>query len=115
MLRLRFGDFTRATRSHTVGAPTDRTTVLLAVARALLAAAQPLIDERGSSLIGICPPHLGRTDHIQPELPIDWEEGTRLDAVLAPCGTSSAPPPSLAPPSSAATPAGRPRSSPKHE
>ena len=82
MLRLRFGDYTRATRSHTVHPPTDRTAVLLAVARALFATAEPLIAERGCTLIGITFSHLSRAEDQQPELPIDWEEGARLDTVL---------------------------------
>ncbi|MBM7505761.1 DNA polymerase IV [Agromyces aurantiacus] len=82
VLRLRSGDFTRATRSHTVGPPTDRTAVLLAVARALLAGAQPLISERGITLIRLSFSKLDRADSVQPELPIDWGEGARLDAVL---------------------------------
>src|SRR5690606_26939315 len=36
VLRLRFDDFSRATRSHTLPAPTDDTAVLLAAARRLL-------------------------------------------------------------------------------
>ena len=43
-LRLRFEDFKRATRSHTLGEPTDRTDTVLAAARVLLEAAQPLIE-----------------------------------------------------------------------
>lgn len=82
VLRLRFGDFAKATRSHTVGSPTDRTAVLLAVARGLLASAQPEIDERGITLIGLSLAQLGRADDLQPELPIDWSEGARLDTVL---------------------------------
>ncbi len=82
VLRLRYGDFARATRSCTVGAATDRTAVLLAVARELLAGAQPEIAVRGITLIGISLSHLRRTDDLQPELPIDWDEGARLDTVL---------------------------------
>ncbi|MCS5735433.1 DNA polymerase IV [Herbiconiux daphne] len=82
VLRLRYGDFVKATRSHTMGTPTDRTAVLLAVARGLLAAALPEIAERGITLIGISLSHLGRVDALQPELPIDWNEGARLDTVL---------------------------------
>ena len=81
VLRLRFGDFARATRSHTVGA-TDRTAVLLTVAQALLAAALPEIEDRGITLIGVSLSQLRRTDDLQPELPIDWGEGARLDTVL---------------------------------
>lgn len=81
VLRLRFGDFTRATRSQTVGA-TDRTAVLLAVAQGLLATALPEIEERGITLIGISLSQLRHVDDLQPELPIDWGEGARLDTVL---------------------------------
>lgn len=82
VLRLRFGDFTRATRSRTLGFPTDRTSVLLTIARALVASVQPDITERGITLIGVSLSHLGRSDTFQPELPIDWEDGARLDTVL---------------------------------
>lgn len=82
VLRLRFGDFAKATRSHTVAPATDRGVVLLAVARGLLAAAQLEIAARGITLLGVSLSQLGRADDLQPELPIDWEEGARLDAVL---------------------------------
>lgn len=82
VLRLRFGDYTKATRSHTVGSATDRTAVILAVARELLTLAQPEIDERGITLIGLSLGQLRRRDDLQPELPIDWGDGERLDTVL---------------------------------
>jgi DNA polymerase-4 len=82
VLRLRFGDFARATRSRTLGFPSDRTSVLLTVARGLLAAAQPEIAERGITLVGISLSQLGRADSFQPELPIDWDDGAPLDTVL---------------------------------
>jgi DNA polymerase-4 len=82
VLRLRFGDFAKATRSHTVGAATDRTAMLLAVAQALLASALPEIADRGITLIGVSLSQLRRADDLQPELPIDWGEGVRLDTVL---------------------------------
>ena len=47
VLRLRFDDFTRATRSHTMGEATAHTETILEVARDLFQAAQPLIRERG--------------------------------------------------------------------
>jgi DNA polymerase IV len=53
VLRLRFDDFKRATRSHTLGEATDRTETILAAARVLLGAAQPLIEERGITLVGV--------------------------------------------------------------
>jgi DNA polymerase-4 len=82
VLRLRFGDFAKATRSRTFRLPSDRTAVLLAVARGLLDAALPQIEERGITLIGVSLSQLGRTDALQPELPIDWDDGARLDTVL---------------------------------
>lgn len=82
VLRLRFGDYTKATRSRTLGSPTDRTAILLTVARTLLAAAQTEITERGITLVGVSLSQLDRTERVQPELPIDWGEEARLDTVL---------------------------------
>ena len=82
VLRLRFGDFAKATRSRTVRFPTDRSAVLLTVARGLLAGALPEIAERGITLIGVSLSQLARADSLQPEMPIDWEDGVRLDTVL---------------------------------
>jgi DNA polymerase-4 len=52
VLRLRFGDFERATRSHTLPFATANTQAILATARALLTTAMPLIERRGITLIG---------------------------------------------------------------
>ncbi|MHA7984361.1 DNA polymerase IV [Rathayibacter sp. CAU 1779] len=82
VLRLRYGDYAKATRSRTLRSPTDRTGMLLTVAHGLLAAALPEITERGITLIGVSLSQLGRADCIQPELPIDWDDGARLDSVL---------------------------------
>jgi DNA polymerase IV len=51
-LRLRFNDFGRATRSHTLPWATCSTHVLLGTARRLIEAAAPLIAERGLTLVG---------------------------------------------------------------
>jgi len=53
VLRLRFADFSRATRSHTLARSTARTDVVLEAARSLLTTAAPLIAERGITLVGI--------------------------------------------------------------
>ncbi|WP_137842974.1 DNA polymerase IV [Microbacterium sp. 2FI] len=82
VLRLRYGDYAKATRSRTMGTATGSTGVLLAVARGLLDAALPLIDERGITLIGISLSQLASADSVPPELPIDWDDGSRLDSVL---------------------------------
>ncbi|GAB3410243.1 DNA polymerase IV [Schumannella luteola] len=82
VLRLRFGDYAKATRSQSLGPATDRTGVILAVARRLLAEASPEIAARGLTLIGLSLAQLGRASEQHPELPIDWDDGSRLDAVL---------------------------------
>ena len=52
VLRLRFGDFERATRSHTLPFATASTQVILVTARALLATEMPSIERRGITLVG---------------------------------------------------------------
>jgi DNA polymerase IV len=71
VLRLRFDDFTRATRSHTMPQPTDRTDTILDVARDLLTAAAPLIRPRGLTLVGISVANLEDADAVQLSLPFD--------------------------------------------
>src|SRR6478752_604 len=82
VLRLRYGDFARATRSRTLRLPTERTAVILTVAQGLLAAALPEIAQRGITLIGISLSQLGTAESAPPELPLDWDDGARLDTVL---------------------------------
>jgi len=81
VLRLRYGDYTKATRSRTLAAPTDRTELLLGVAHDLLAGAAREISARGVTLIGVSLAQLARADAVQPELPI-WNDGARLDTAL---------------------------------
>ena len=82
VLRLRFGDYAKATRSRSLRAPTDRTAVLLTLARALLVAARGDLGLRGITLIGISLSQLDHADRVPPELPIDWGDEERLDTVL---------------------------------
>ncbi|MGA8113068.1 MAG: DNA polymerase IV [Actinocatenispora sp.] len=81
VLRLRFGDFTRATRSRTLPQPTARTQILLVAARELLTTAWPMIGRRGLTLVGVS---VGNLDdgHEQLELPLDRLRGAELDAAL---------------------------------
>jgi DNA polymerase IV len=79
VLRLRFVDFKRATRSHTLGEPTDRTETVLAAARVLLAAAQPTIEERGITLVGVALSNL--EDSGPGQLPLD-DRTALLDSTL---------------------------------
>lgn len=84
VLRLRFGDWARATRSHTLPFPTDNTEALLAALRALLGAAMPLIRDRGITLIGVSLAGLDDSDSLQLELPFHRpsEAPRALDAAL---------------------------------
>jgi DNA polymerase-4 len=82
VLRLRFGDYTRVTRSHTLSRPTAETSTVLATVRALVARAEPLIDERGLTLIGIAVANLDDDDTVQLELPFDRGGAGALDTAL---------------------------------
>jgi DNA polymerase-4 len=82
VLRLRFGDFTRATRSHTLAEATGQTQVILAEARALLAAAMPTIDEQGITLLGVALTNLDDDGAVQLALPFGRGREQALDAVL---------------------------------
>jgi DNA polymerase IV len=82
VLRLRFDDFTRATRSHTLAEATAQTQTILATARALLAGAMPLIDKQGITLLGIALGNLDDDGAIQLAFPFGRERERALDAVL---------------------------------
>ena len=80
VLRLRFADYTRATRSHTVAQATSRTATLLRIARELLAGARETIARGGLTLIGISLTNLCDAAAIQLALPFDRAAG--LDRAL---------------------------------
>ncbi|HEX4727425.1 MAG TPA: DNA polymerase IV [Jatrophihabitans sp.] len=82
VLRLRFDDFAKATRSHTLASPTDDTATLLAALRRLLRGSRGLIAERGITLIGVALANLDDADAIQLELPFQARDLTGLDAAL---------------------------------
>ncbi|WP_249466405.1 DNA polymerase IV [Amycolatopsis thermalba] len=82
VLRMRFADYSRATRSQTVPRPTAHTEDILATARGLLAAAMPLIRERGITLIGLALSNLDNDTPVQLELPFDEHPPDALDAAL---------------------------------
>ncbi len=81
VLRLRFDDFTRATRSHTLPWATASTEPILAAARQLVAAAVPLITQRGLTLVGFAVSGIDRTGAQQLMLPFDGESPT-VDAAV---------------------------------
>jgi len=82
VLRLRFDDYTRATRSFTLPYPTASTERILATARSLLVEALPTIEQRGLTLVGISVANLDDADALQLVLPFDRRESEALDAVL---------------------------------
>jgi DNA polymerase IV len=82
VLRLRFGDFSRATRSHTLSRPTAHTQTILVTARWLLATAMPEIERRGLTLVGVAVANLEDDGALQLVLPFDRHSGAALDAAL---------------------------------
>jgi DNA polymerase-4 len=83
VLRLRFGDFSRASRSHTLPRATAATRTILAIARALLAAAMPMVRRRGLTLVGVTIANLEYAGAgVQLMLPIDRRATGALDAAL---------------------------------
>jgi DNA polymerase-4 len=82
VLRLRFDDFSRATRSHTLAYPTNATHAILAEARGLLGAALPLVERRGITLVGVAVGNLGDGRATQLALPLDGPGDDALDAAL---------------------------------
>ncbi|HEY5858160.1 MAG TPA: DNA polymerase IV [Aldersonia sp.] len=82
VLRLRFDDFTRATRSHTLAEATAGTQTILLAARSLLDCAMPMIHERGITLIGLTLANLDNDDAVQLTLPFDAYAPGALDRTL---------------------------------
>jgi DNA polymerase-4 len=82
VLRLRFDDFSRATRSHTLLQATAHTQTLLATAMDLLRTATPMIQRRGLTLIGVALHNLIDDHAIQLALPFDRRSTAALDTTL---------------------------------
>jgi DNA polymerase IV len=80
VLRMRFGDYSRATRSHTLSEATTQTLTILATARFLLAASMPAIERQGLTLVGLALANLEDDGAIQLALPLDRRR--TLDATL---------------------------------
>jgi DNA polymerase IV len=80
MLRLRFDDFSRATRSHTLPRATAQTQTILATARELLTTAMPLIQRQRLTLVGVTVASLDDGGPDQLELLFGPEDA--LDAAL---------------------------------
>jgi DNA polymerase-4 len=82
VIRLRFEDFSRITRSHTMLRATWETGAVLGTARGLLDTVAPLIRESGLTLLGISLANLEDADAVQLELPFAAREVGLLDPAL---------------------------------
>ena len=80
-LRLRFDDFTRATRSFTLNEATAETQAIFDTARGLLAAEAKLIERRGLTLVGVAVSNL--TDDTPVQLPLPLERRCELELDVA--------------------------------
>ena len=94
VLRMRFDDFGRATRSHTLPHATAATEPLVAAARQLLSAASPLIAERGLTLMAFSVANIDRCGVEQLELPFDarpdpFAVDTAIDRIRRRYGTAA--------------------------
>ena len=82
ILRLRFDDLTRATRSYTLPQVTARTETILVTARELVSAARPVIESRGITLIGVTLTNLENDAAVQLTLPFGRRWDANLDEAL---------------------------------
>jgi DNA polymerase IV len=82
VLRLRFDDYSRATRSRTLPRATADTHTILSAMRALLDDALPMIERRGLTLVGVSVANLDGDHAVQLMLPLDPYADGALDATL---------------------------------
>jgi DNA polymerase-4 len=82
VLRLRFGDFSRATRSHTLPLATAHTETILATARWLLEGVRPAIERDGLTLVGVAVANLENAPPVQLGLPFRPGSAGELDSAL---------------------------------
>jgi DNA polymerase-4 len=81
-LRLRFDDFTRATRSFTLNEATAETQAIFDTARGLLAAEAKLIERRGLTLVGVAVSNLADDTPVQLPLPLERRCELELDVAI---------------------------------
>ncbi len=82
VLRLRFADYTRATRSRSFVRPTESGEEVAAVALRLLDEAEPLIRERGLTLIGTALTGLSSATYVQQTLELEHADRGALDSAV---------------------------------
>jgi DNA polymerase-4 len=82
VLRLRFADFSRASRAHTLPRATAGTGTILTAARGLISSAMPLIERQGITLVGVAVTNLDDERSVQLVLPFDRDVEGALDSAL---------------------------------
>jgi DNA polymerase-4 len=82
VLRLRFDDFSRATRSHTLPWATAESQLVLVTARGLMAGVAPAIERRGLTLVGLSVANLETAPPVQLPLPLNPHAGGALDTAV---------------------------------
>jgi DNA polymerase-4 len=82
VLRLRFDDFTRATRSRTLLEATASTEAVLRTARELLAETLPMLRERGVTLVGVSVANLDDALPRQLALTLEARSAAGLDEAI---------------------------------
>jgi DNA polymerase-4 len=82
VLRMRFDDSSRATRSRTLPYATANTQTILAAARELLTIAVPMIQRQGITLVGVAVTNLADGRRGQLMLPLDEQWSEALDVAL---------------------------------
>jgi DNA polymerase-4 len=83
ILRMRFGDYSGATRSHTLAASTSETRAVRAAARELLTASRATIDRRGLTLVGVSVTNVEPAGAgVQLRLALEPRPDAALDAAL---------------------------------
>ncbi len=81
-LRLRFDDFTRATRTRTIEQGTASTETILRAVRELVDEAMPTLREKGLTLVGVSVSNLDDAERVQLAIDFDGRHRHELDAAL---------------------------------
>ena len=82
VLRLRFRDYKRISRSRTLPYPTAASRTVLSSARLLLAEAMPQIEERGVTMVGVALTGIERGKGVQLEMPVEPPYRPPVDAAF---------------------------------
>ncbi len=81
-LRLRYGDFTQATRSQTLPEATSSTEAVMSTAKLLLDRVWPVVEERGLTKVGVAVSGLTADDAVQMALPFSKATRGTIDGAV---------------------------------